>query len=261
MKPKTNIVIIGTGNVATQLALALHEKKFNIIQIVGRKEKDVLLLSKKIKTAGSTNFNNINSNADIYILAIKDDAINSLASKLKLKDKLIVHTSGTVDLNVLKSPFSNYGVFYPLQTLSKNKKIDFKNVPICIEANNKKAFNLLFELANTLSDKVYKINSEQRKIIHLAAVFACNFSNYMYVIADDILSKNKLSFDLLKPLIAETAEKIKSNKPFKNQTGPAVRKDTKTMKAHLKMLENNKSFKKIYENVSDGIMKTKKKKK
>jgi predicted short-subunit dehydrogenase-like oxidoreductase (DUF2520 family) len=159
-------------------------------------------------------------------------------------------------MDILKSAAKNYGVFYPLQTFSKNKKADFKTIPICLEANNTSTLKVIQSLGKSISNNVRTINSEQRKVVHLSAVFACNFTNHFYAIASDILASKKLSLDILKPLIEETANKIKNNSPAKMQTGPAIRGDKKTMNAHLKLLEN-KEYKKLYKLMSESIMKLK----
>lgn len=258
LKKQLNIVIIGTGNVATQLALTLFKQKHKILQVAGRTKRNATELASKVKAEPITDLKKINSTADLFIVAVKDDAIERVVSQLKLKNKIIVHTSGSVNASVLKKVSLNYGVFYPLQTISKNRSVNFREVPVCIEYSNSTTEKLLFALASSLSDKVYKINSSQRKMIHLAAVFACNFTNQMYAIGEELLKENELSFEILKPLIAETAEKIKNNKPSLVQTGPAVREDKKTMKEHLKLLKDKRSLQKLYRLVSEEIIKTKK---
>jgi predicted short-subunit dehydrogenase-like oxidoreductase (DUF2520 family) len=248
------IVLLGAGNVATQLGKALHENGYLVSQVYSPTKRSAGTLAKKLKSNPISDLKKVDRTASVYIIAVKDDAIALLAKQLKLKDQLIVHTSGTVDINVLKGCSTNYGVFYPLQTFSKDKPLDFKNVPVCIESSNKATAVSLEYFAKSLSKNVQKINSEQRKIIHVAAVFACNFSNHLYTIAASILAGHRLSFDLLKPLIAETADKIKLNAPVKMQTGPAIRKDVKTMNAHLKLLSKDKKLKMIYKLMSDHIM-------
>lgn len=246
------IVLIGAGNVATHLGLALLAAKHNIVQVYSRQEASSKSLARLLKTKHTTAINELSTDADVYILAVKDDAIKTVVKQLHLKNKILVHTSGSVDMDVLKSSSSNYGVFYPLQTFSKSKKVNFENVPICLEANNIKTFKQLELLAKSISNNIQKVNSQQRTNIHIAAVFACNFSNHMFSIADELLKANKLSLDLIKPLIAETAEKIKNNPPAKMQTGPAIRGDKKTMAKHLKMLEN-KQYKELYKMLSRSI--------
>lgn len=247
----TNIILIGAGNVATQLGLSLYAAGYQISQVYSPTKSSSTTLAKKLKAESITDLKKLNTEAAIYIIAVKDDAIESVAKQLKLKDKIVAHTSGSISINALKGVSKNHGVFYPLQTFTKNKKVNFKNVPLCIEGNNKATSTTLLYFAKSLSPNAKLISSEQRKTIHLAAVFACNFSNHMYAIAENILKKNKLSLDLLKPLIEETALKIKDNSPTKVQTGPAIRGDKKVMEEHLKMLNGNN--KEIYKIVSNHI--------
>ena len=247
------IVFIGAGNVAKQLGLALKKVNHTIVQVYSKHRSSSKKLAKLLKCDHTISPEKINRTADIYIIAVNDDAIVEVAKQLNVSDKIVIHTSGSVAMDVLKSTSKNSGVFYPLQTFSKNKKIDFKNVPICLEANNTKTYKTLEQVAKSISNNVQKINSEQRINIHIAAVFACNFTNHFYSIANDILQTNKLSLDIIKPLIAETAEKIKNNPPTKMQTGPAIRGDKKTMDKHLKML-TNKNYKQLYQLISKSII-------
>lgn len=247
------IILLGAGNVATQLGLTLLEAGYPIVQVYSPTKKSVTTLAKKLNTPFITDLKKLDTTATIYIIAVKDDAILEVVKQLNLSNQMVLHTSGTVDMAVLKNSSKNFGVLYPLQTFSKGKEVDFASVPVCIEANNKTALNTLENFAKSISRNVKRVNSEQRSILHVAAVFACNFSNHMYAIAASILKEHQLSFDLLKPLIQETADKIKSNDPVKMQTGPAIRKDTKTMNAHLKLLDNDKKLKAIYKLVSDHI--------
>jgi predicted short-subunit dehydrogenase-like oxidoreductase (DUF2520 family) len=253
MKPETKIILIGAGNVATQIGLALKDAGYKISQVYSKTKSSAASLSKKLKASSITDLKKIDKDAAIYIIAVKDDAVTDIAKQLKLKDNIVVHTSGSVSIDALKKTSSNYGVLYPLQTFTKDKKINFKTVPLCIEGNNKATSTSLQYFAKSISSNVKLVSSEQRKVIHLAAVFACNFSNHMYSIADDILKKNKLSLDLLKPLIEETAQKIKDNSPAKVQTGPAVRGDKKVMEGHLKLIDN-KNRKEIYKLISQSII-------
>ncbi|CAN5475211.1 DUF2520 domain-containing protein [soil metagenome] len=255
MKSDIKISIIGAGNLATQLGTALFEEGYLISQVYSRTSKNAITLSKKIKAVAITDLRKLSDDASIYIVSVKDDAIETICKQLKLKDKIVVHTSGSVSIDVLKSCSKNYGVFYPLQTFSKNKTVDFKSIPICIEANNTATSTTLQYFAKSISGNVQKVNSLQRQKIHLAAVFACNFSNHMYVLAETLLAKDKLSLDLLKPLIEETAIKIKTTKAKDSQTGPAVRGDKKTQDAHLKLLSKEKDLSKIYTLLSESIKK------
>lgn len=252
--PKYKIVFIGAGNVATQLSFALKKSKYTIVQVVSNHKSSASTLAKLLNCDYTIVPEKINTTADIYIITVNDDAIEGVVKQLKLKNKIVVHTSGSVGMNILKSLSKNYGVFYPVQTFSRNGFTDFNPIPICLEANNNSTFKVLESLAISISNNVQKINSEQRKTIHLAAVFACNFSNHLYSIASDILKSSNLSLDILKPLIEETAKKIISNPPSQVQTGPAFRGDKKTMDNHLKMLSSEKKYRQIYKMMSKSII-------
>lgn len=244
-----SIVIIGTGNVATQLFdTFLTYDTLNVLQVVGRSEKSLAYFSNKTKT--SLVSSRI-ENADVYIIAVSDAAIAAIANLLRKQKGLVVHTSGSVPLSVL-SGNQNRGVFYPLQTFTKNKLVPFREIPMCIEAVHKKDLKTLNFLAETISNTVYEISSEQRKQLHLAAVFVNNFSNYMFVLGKEICEEKKVPFSILKPLIAETANKIKEITPIEAQTGPARRNDIETMQRHLDQL-TTKEQKTIYKLLSESI--------
>lgn len=251
------IVFIGAGNVATHLGKHFIKSGHIILQVYSRTEASAQSLSKKLKCSFTTDIKKITKGADIYILALKDDVIEQVVKNISFNNSLLVHLSGSTSINVLKKTSANYGVFYPVQTFSKNKAISFKNIPLCIEANNQNSEKIIFALASSISDKVYKIDSGKRKILHLAAVFASNFSNHMYHIAENILKKEQLDLDILKPLISETAEKIKTQSPKVMQTGPAVREDKKVISEHLELLKDNKDFEKIYKLLTKSIIKNK----
>jgi len=207
--PKTiNIVLIGAGNVATHLGNAFKIAGNNINQVYSRTDKSASILAKQLKTDYTVKLSAINPNADLYVIAVSDDVVAEVINHLQLKDKLILHTSGFLPMDILKQTSENHGVFYPLQTFTKTIKMDMKRVPICIEANTEENLTMLKLLAEQISSEVKEINSEQRKILHLAAVFACNFPNFMYTIAEHILQDQNLDFNLLKPLIVETTQKI-----------------------------------------------------
>ncbi len=255
---KYKIVFIGAGNVATHLGLALLKSKHTIVQVCSLRNSSSKELAKLLKSKISTSVEDIDTSADIYIVATNDDTITKVANKIKINNKIIVHTSGSIDMNVLQKASPNIGVFYPLQTFSKQKKIDFSKIPVCIEASNNKTSKVLKTLAKSISNNVIEIDSKQRKTIHLAAVFANNFTNHLYTIAEDILIKNDLPFDILKPLIEETNNKIRNNSPAKMQTGPSVRGDSKTLKAHEQLLLNDKDYLQVYKLLSKSIIKSKK---
>jgi len=249
-----DVVIIGAGNLATQLALALVEKGVPVAQVFSRKAESAKELAEKINSEFTTDLSLLKKDADLYIIAVKDSAISEILENLNLdENRLIVHTAGSVPMSILEGFSANYGVFYPLQTFSKNRKVDFSNIPICIEANHPANLLKLEMLGKRLSDSVNQINSAERKALHLAAVFSNNFVNHLYAIGADILHDQKLNFDLLKPLIAETAAKVQKLLPVEAQTGPAKRYDKSIINAQLNMLENRPEYRKIYSFVTESI--------
>lgn len=254
-----NVVIIGAGNLATQLGFALHEKNIQVKQVYSRTMGSAKVLAEKLNARPTTDLSKLETDADLYVIAVKDSSIQEILENLPTKDGLIVHTAGSVPMKILEGFSVNYGVFYPLQTFSKDRKVDFNNIPVCIEANHPSNLVKLQELAGKLSGTVRQINSEERKILHLAAVFVNNFVNHFYAIGADLLQDNKMSFDLLKPLIQETASKIENLNPIVSQTGPARRNDQNVIQSHLKLLEDKPEYRKIYSFVSDSIFQLSKK--
>lgn len=245
------IVILGGGNVAYHLTNALlQNNEVNVVQVYNRSLDKINCFK---NSALITNNLSELKEADIYILAVSDNAIAELSSALSLKNKLVAHTSGSMAMDELKS-ISNKGVFYLLQTFSKERKIDFSAVPICIEAETEKDLLLLKTLAKLISKNCYRINSNQRKSLHVAAVFVNNFVNHLYHIGQEICGQNKVPFEILFPLILETANKITALSPFDAQTGPAKRNDTKTIEKHKAMLTQNQQ--EIYTLLTKSIYKT-----
>ena len=249
-----SIVLIGSGNVATHLGLALKKVGCKILQVYSPNADHAAMLAKKLKSKSCHTIDAITPEADLYIMAIKDDVIKNLSQQLQLKNKILVHTSGSAAMDLLKSASKNIGVFYPLQTFSKNIHVEIQQAPFCIEANNKVTEKQLLQLASTISYHVNVLSSEQRKTIHVAAVFSCNFSNYLFSISEKILNDHKISFDILKPLIYETIYKIEKHSPNEVQTGPAKRKDKKTIQVHLDFLKNYPEYKKLYKYLSESLM-------
>ncbi|UKT64633.1 Rossmann-like and DUF2520 domain-containing protein [Pedobacter mucosus] len=247
------IVILGSGNVATHLAKSLYEKGDEIVQVFSPNLENAKLLADKIGSRFTNHLNQVNHDADLYIIAVKDDAIEAVAKGLTNVNGLVVHTSGTTDLKILSTLIKHSGVFYPLQTFSKDKDIVFDEIPICIEAASEIQVNILTKLAKKISNQVYHLDGEKRKVLHLAAVFAGNFSNHLYTLANQILKENNLDFNIIRPLIAETADKVKKNLPENVQTGPALRDDESTINKHLSMLTDLPELQKIYQTLSNSI--------
>ena len=260
MIQKTNIVIIGTGNVAHHIAQSFtFNKKINLIQVFNhRNSKEAILFSKQVQCDLVSNYSSINTQADIYIIAVKDDAIVEVVKHLiplKLKG-LVVHTSGSIDVSILKNVSQNSGVYYPLQTFYKGANIDWKSTPLLIEGNSKSVENKLKQLASLVSKKTKIVDSKTRLQIHLAAVFACNFTNAMYVSAYEIIENNlsKKDTDLLLPIMQHSFQKLQNIHPVKAQTGPAMRDEKLVMKKHLNLIKNNKQLTHVYKTLSDLIV-------
>lgn len=247
------VVIIGAGNLATRVSLELHNKGVEIIQIYSRTVTSALTLARMLGCSYVTKPEKVTTEADIYLISVSDMVVNELVSKIKFNNKLVAHTAGSIPLSELKKCSSNYGVFYPLQTFSKFRDVNFNKIPFCIEANNKENEDTLCELASMISKNVRVISSEQRKQLHLAAVFASNFVNHMYAVASELVQDKDLPFDILLPLISETASKVKNMTPRAAQTGPAMRMDKNIMHEHLSMLNGNPKVKKMYTQVSENI--------
>jgi predicted short-subunit dehydrogenase-like oxidoreductase (DUF2520 family) len=243
------VTILGNGNLATHLTrVFIKKKEIDLVQVYSRNLEKMKHLSEKVSI--TDNLLDL-KDADVYIIAISDNSIAEFSSQLNLKGKLVVHTSGSITMDTLKGDFSR-GVFYPLQTFTKGKKIKFKSIPICIEASNEDDLIILEKLAREVSNDVRRITSLEREKLHLAAVFVNNFVNHMYQKANEICDDNYLPFDMLYPLIKETAKKIESISPMDAQTGPAKRNDSKTIEKHLEQL--NSSQKEIYTTLTKSII-------
>ena len=243
-----SVVIIGYGNVAQHLTTAfLQADNVVVAQVYSRTLakinhlKDVISITNRLDSL---------KEADIYIIAVSDDAITDVSYKIDNKNALVVHTSGSVLMQSLKNK-GRKGVFYPLQSFSKDKKVNFNEIPFCLEAENDKDLALLTQLANSIGKKIYRINSKQRQQLHVAAVFVNNFVNHMYKIGNDICEEYDVPFEVLHPLIKETAAKIEVLTPKEAQTGPAKRNDEKTIENHIRLL--NKKQKEIYKLLTQSI--------
>ena len=244
------VSIIGSGNVAQHLIQAFSKTtEIELVQVFSRKKDPVSDLVSIDKI--TSNFSELKP-VDLMIIAVSDGAITEVSRQLPLTNQLLAHTSGSVSMEAIDSK-NRRSVFYPLQTFSKLKEVDFKTIPICLEAQNEKDFQMLETVAKSISNSVCKINSEQRKALHVAAVFVSNFVNHLYQIGNEICVKNDLSFTILKPLLLETANKIILLSPQEAQTGPAKRNDTQTINAHLTFLTDNNQ-KEIYKMLTKSII-------
>ncbi len=246
------IIFIGAGNLATALAPAMLRSGFSILQIYSRTEASAAALAHRLNCSFTTDLSQIRDDADLYLFSVKDSVLPDLLGAMPHKAGLWAHTAGSVPMEVFHPFVARYGVFYPLQTFSKNREVDFRAIPIFIEAHDKTDSDILASAAERITDSVYQADSNQRKQLHLAAIFANNFTNHMYRLAASLVEKNGLPFDALKPLITETAAKIQSLHPADAQTGPAVRNDRSTIESHIAMLDDA-SIQEIYKLISDDI--------
>jgi len=245
------VVILGAGNIAQHLYTVFQNAAtIDVVQVYNRSAK-ALHYFQDVKT--TTNLQDV-LEADVYVIAVADDAIASLSNKLPFTDRLVVHTSGSASMHVLHKK-NRRGVFYPLQTFTKGTTVDFSTIPLCLESQEKADFTLLQTIATAIGSTSYKISSEQRRALHVSAVFVNNFSNHLYRIAHEICEANNVPFKILHPLIQETAHKIQTLTPYMAQTGPAKRGDQKTINDHLAKLDKD-IHKEIYTLLTQSIAKT-----
>lgn len=249
-----DIVLIGAGNLATNLGKALRGVGHRIMQVYSRTETSAKALADVLQCAYTNTLEEVSQQADIYIIAVKDTALSEVAGRLQKgrEERLFVHTAGSMPMDAI--PSVRRGVFYPMQTFSKQQEVDFKVIPCFVEANSDSDLSLLKELAYSVSDVVYELNTENRKYLHLAAVFCCNFANHCFRHGERLLEEHgQIPFSVMLPLIDETARKLHLLSPREAQTGPAVRWDTNVMDKHLQLLSDTPDRQKIYELLSKSI--------
>lgn len=250
------ITIIGTGNVAWHLAPALEQAGHVISAVFGRSKDKALLLRERLNNPLlATSLDFLQSESTLFIIAVSDNAIEKVAAELALPEQaILVHTSGTAPMSLLSvTGLNNIGVFYPLQTISRNSEISFCGLPLLIEASNRRTQDQLEKIGDSLHADTTVTSSEDRKGIHLAAVFANNFTNHMIDIAGQVMRQKSLDVSLLNPLIRETVEKALAQSPSSAQTGPAARGDTSTMQHHIEQLEFNPQLQALYRLISKNI--------
>lgn len=248
MNAALHIVLVGAGNVASHLAPALHAAGHRITAVWSRNLPNAISLADQVQATATNQLNELPAEADLFLVSVADDALPTVANALKRPGCVVAHTSGTQPLAALQGTSEHTGVFYPLQTFTKGRPLELANVPFLIEGPE-----LLTQLAMQLSNNVQHVNSEQRKHLHVAAVFACNFTNHLYAIADKLLANRNLSLDLLRPLIAETAAKAQHAAPATVQTGPAIRHDDAVLAKHLELLADTPQWQELYHLLSHSI--------
>jgi len=255
-------VLIGAGNLATNLAQALLKAGHDVVQVYSRTERSASQLAAIAGASPVTDITDITNKADVYIISVKDSVIANLVPTLckGRENGVFLHTAGSIPINIFEGMASHYGVLYPMQTFSKARKVDFNDIPCFVEANDGHALTVINGLATSLSHRVRPLSSEQRRFLHLAAVFACNFANHCYAAAAEILKKINIPFDVMLPLIDETARKVHKLNPIDAQTGPAVRYDRNIISKQAEMLKDNPLLRQIYESMSISINHTAKRK-
>lgn len=269
------IVLIGAGNLATHLGKALHAAGHDMVQVFSRTMQSAETLASLLDAEPLTDIAQVRDDADVYIFSVKDSALVQLVAQLcrheadglgedgavnalrKAKkgehERVFLHTAGSMPMSVFKGMAQHYGVLYPMQTFSKQREVDFSIIPCFVEANDEFAQKQIEGLAREISGRVYQLSSEDRKYLHLSAVFACNFANHCYAISQELLEEHDIPFDVMLPLINETAAKVHEMKPKDAQTGPAVRYDENVIGKQSKLLENHPHFKKVYDSMSKSI--------
>lgn len=269
------IVLIGAGNLATHLGKALRAAGHDMLQVFSRTMQSAETLASLLDAEPLTDIAQVRDDADVYIFSVKDSALVQLVAQLcrheadglgedgavnalrKAKkgehERVFLHTAGSMPMSVFKGMAQHYGVLYPMQTFSKQREVDFSIIPCFVEANDEFAQKQIEGLAREISGRVYLLSSEDRKYLHLSAVFACNFANHCYAISQELLEEHGIPFDVMLPLINETAAKVHEMKPKDAQTGPAVRYDENVIGKQSKLLENHPHFKKVYDSMSKSI--------
>ena len=255
MKQKYKFLIVGTGNVAFHLSNALHLSGHSIAAVVGRTIESCQQIAHETGAKPFDKFPEDISSYDIILLSISDDAYKAMINSIpNIGNKLILHTSGSVDIDVFENKFQNFGVFYPLQRIQKNQDCNYSKIPFLVEANCSKNTKIVEDIAKSISDNVSIIDSKQRLFIHLAAVLTSNFTNFLYTLSAEILEKNNIDFSVLYPLINETVAKMKEATPQNAQTGPAIRNDRNIIDKHLSIIDDEKT-KELYSLISSMIHK------
>lgn len=248
------VYLIGAGNLATHLGKALAEAGHTVVGVYSRTVLSAETLATALHCEATTSLDNVSGGADVYVIAVKDAVLTEVAVKLakRFPESLLVHTAGSMPMDTI--PAARRGVLYPMQTFSRNRAVDFRRIPCFVEASSQEDRGLLLDLASSMSELVYEADGEQRKYLHLSAVFCCNFVNHCYTLAEKLLTEHgELPFDTMLPLIDETARKIHELMPHEAQTGPAVRWDTNVIEKQKQLLADTPELQNIYEVMSESI--------
>lgn len=250
---ENQIVIIGSGNIAYHMALAFNKTNVKIGQIWSRNKEHAAEIASLIGCNYESDPNKIQKDALLYLICVSDSAIEDILKKIDFNGNTIAHMSGNTPVGLLKGYSDSYGVAYPLQSFTKYSQLDYKDIPFFVEGNDEYTLTKLKNILMNISPHVMEMTSKDRELIHLSAVFANNFTNHMYTIANELLNQNNFNIDILKPLIKETTQKILKLSPIMAQTGPAVRNNQQVIDRHIELLSNNEGWKKIYTFVTNSI--------
>lgn len=249
------VVLLGAGNVSTHLADQLKQSYVALVQIWSRTERSARTLAQRSHSPYCTDLADLQRDADAYILAVPDDAFPDILPFLHLDpDRLLIHTSGSTPLSALAPYTKRAGVFYPVQAFLPEHPVDFSKLPVCIEADQPSDLESIRDFARLFTCKIYEIDSEKRKVVHLAAIFAGNFTNFLYHVSDELLQKMDLPFDLVRPIIEETALRVQTHNPSGLQTGPAHRRDMKIISDHLEWLSSMRKYQELYALIAQCIL-------
>ena len=248
------VVFIGAGNLATRLSQEMRRVGFTILQVYSHTQAHAELLAKTLGCTWTVSPEEIREDADLYLFSLKDSVLADVIARVKSNQGVWVHTAGSMPMDLFAGFTERYGVLYPLQTFSKNRPVDFSVIPFFLEANTPDTAKVLQKVAVSISGNIRFLSSDKRKQLHLAAVFACNFTNHIYALAGKLLEEQDIPFDVLLPLIDETAAKIHSMPPAEAQTGPAIRYDENVINKHLELL-SDPDIRSIYRLVSQSIHK------
>lgn len=253
MRKPDKLILLGAGNLAWHLGTALKSAGYTILQVFSRTEDSAGALAGHLGTDWTTDPGTLDPGAGILLFCVADNAIAELLCKIELKKVMMIHTAGSIPADVFEGISGEYGVLYPVMTFTRGRSLDFSSVPVCIEGNTANSTAILEEMAGRIGGRVYKIDSIRRKILHLASIIASNFPNHMYRLSGELLLSGDMDFELLKPLILETASKVMEVDPAEAQTGPASRNDSSVIQDHIELLNDQPELQKLYTFVSDSI--------
>ena len=253
MKPPATFVSIGAGNVSSHLSSELCKKGYVLKQVFSRTPESCNYLASKFFSECTTSIEKIIPTADFYLVSVPDSILPAILSELKVRDKLIFHTAGSIGLEIFQNRYKQYGILYPLQTFSKYRELNIHKIHFFVEGSDAETTAMIIGIASTLSETVILSDALKRKWLHIAAIFASNFTNFMYISANELLKREDIEFKLLFPLMEETFRKAQSGDPASGQTGPAIRGDLNTIQEHIKLLASRPDLQKLYTFISTNI--------